>query len=77
MNSTQEELIKALRKSLKENERLKREIREYLALTTEPVAVVGMVRPGRRDQRFAAIGQHQQQLHHPVPPHPAAIPAWR
>ena len=31
MNSTQEELVKALRKSLKENERLKRENREYLA----------------------------------------------
>src|ERR1700742_316009 len=42
MNSTQDELINALRKSLKENERLKRENREYLALVTEPVAVVGM-----------------------------------
>src|ERR1700728_4459694 len=42
MNSTQDELIEALRKSLKENERLKRENREYLALATEPVAVVGM-----------------------------------
>ena len=42
MNSTQDELIKALRKSLKENERLKRENREYLALATEPIAVVGM-----------------------------------
>ncbi|MCV7167979.1 type I polyketide synthase, partial [Mycobacterium stomatepiae] len=46
MNSTPEELIKALRASLKENERLKRENREYLALATreatEPVAVVGM-----------------------------------
>src|SRR6202008_4022808 len=42
MNSTQEELVKALRKSLKENERLKRENREYLAAATEPVAVVGM-----------------------------------
>ena len=42
MSSTQDELVKALRKSLKENERLKRENREYLALTTEPVAVVGM-----------------------------------
>ena len=42
MHSTQDELIKALRKSLKENERLKRENREYLALTPEPVAVVGM-----------------------------------
>ena len=29
MNSTQEELVTALRKSLKENERLKRENREY------------------------------------------------
>ncbi|MGO8939290.1 MAG: beta-ketoacyl synthase N-terminal-like domain-containing protein, partial [Mycobacterium sp.] len=42
MNNTQDELIKALRKSLKENERLKRENREYLALATEPIAVVGM-----------------------------------
>ena len=42
MNSTQDELVKALRKSLKENERLKRENREYLAVATEPVAVVGM-----------------------------------
>src|SRR5215471_2206767 len=42
MNGTQEELVKALRKSLKENERLKRENREYLARATEPVAVVGM-----------------------------------
>ncbi len=42
MDSTQEELITALRKSLKENERLKRENRDYLASTTEPVAVVGM-----------------------------------
>jgi polyketide synthase 7 len=42
MNSTQEELVKALRKSLKENERLKRENRQYLAAATEPVAVVGM-----------------------------------
>ena len=42
MNSTQEELVKALRASLKENERLKREAREYLAAATEPVAVVGM-----------------------------------
>src|SRR6185312_6686803 len=46
MNSTHEDLIRALRKSLKENERLKRENREYLASLaggpTEPVAVVGM-----------------------------------
>ena len=42
MNSTRDELIKALRESLKENERLKRENRQYLALATEPVAVVGM-----------------------------------
>ena len=42
MNSTQEELVRALRKSLKENERLKRENREYLAAATESVAVVGM-----------------------------------
>jgi len=42
MNSTQEELVKALRKALKENERLKRENREYLAVSTDPIAVVGM-----------------------------------
>ncbi len=46
MTSTHDELVAALRKSLKENERLKRENREYLALIaegpTEPVAVVGM-----------------------------------
>src|ERR1700722_12162621 len=42
MNSTPEELVKALRTSLKENERLKRENREYLAAATEPVALVGM-----------------------------------
>ena len=46
MNNTHEELVEALRKSLKENERLKRENREHLALLTkgptEPVAVVGM-----------------------------------
>ncbi len=41
MNSTHEELVMALRKSLKENERLKRENREYLAAATEPVVVVG------------------------------------
>ena len=42
MSSTQDDLVKALRKSLKENERLKRENREYLASATESVAVVGM-----------------------------------
>ncbi|OBK93662.1 type I polyketide synthase, partial [Mycobacterium sp. 1165178.9] len=46
MNGNTEELIKALRQSLKETERLKRENRQYLALlaenATEPVAVVGM-----------------------------------
>ncbi|OBH58510.1 type I polyketide synthase, partial [Mycobacterium sp. E2479] len=46
MNGNNEELIKALRQSLKETERLKRENRQYLALlaekATEPVAVVGM-----------------------------------
>ncbi|WP_406815817.1 SDR family NAD(P)-dependent oxidoreductase [Mycobacterium sp. M23085] len=46
MNGNTEELIKALRQSLKENERLKSENRRYLALiaerTTEPIAVVGM-----------------------------------
>jgi polyketide synthase 7 len=42
MNSTQEELVNALRSSLKDNERLKRENRQYLAATTEPLVVVGM-----------------------------------
>ena len=46
MNSTDEDLVKALRASLKANEQLKRENREYRALIsdgpTEPVAVVGM-----------------------------------
>jgi polyketide synthase 7 len=42
MNGNQEELVRALRQSLKENERLKRESRQYLEASTEPVAVVGM-----------------------------------
>jgi polyketide synthase 7 len=42
MNTTQDDLIKALRTALKENERLKRESHEYLALATEPIALVGM-----------------------------------
>ncbi|MFY2858380.1 acyltransferase domain-containing protein, partial [Mycobacterium sp. THU-M104] len=42
MTSSHDELVEALRKTLKENERLKRENRQYLALATEPVAVVGM-----------------------------------
>src|ERR1700744_3812003 len=42
MSNTQDELVEALRRSLKENERLKRENRGYLAQFTEPVAVVGM-----------------------------------
>ncbi|ACC40921.1 polyketide synthase Pks7 [Mycobacterium marinum M] len=42
MDSTPDELITALRKTLKENERLKRENRDHLAQATEPVAVVGM-----------------------------------
>ena len=32
------------------------------------------VGPRRRDQRLAAVGQHQQQLHRPVPAHPAQHP---
>ncbi|WP_396891015.1 SDR family NAD(P)-dependent oxidoreductase [Mycobacterium sp. Z3061] len=40
--STQDELIAALRRSLKENERLKRENRDYLTRATEPIALVGM-----------------------------------
>jgi polyketide synthase 7 len=46
MNSSQKELVDALRKSLKENERLKRENRDYAGSLTErpsqPIAVVGM-----------------------------------
>ncbi|MDT5222473.1 MAG: polyketide synthase 7, partial [Mycobacterium sp.] len=42
MSSTQDELIQALRQSLKENERLKRENRDLLASANEPIAVVGM-----------------------------------
>ena len=42
MSSSPEELVRALRAALKDNERLKREAREYLAAATEPVAVVGM-----------------------------------
>jgi polyketide synthase 7 len=42
MNGNTEELVRALRQSLKENERLKRENRQYLGAATEPVAVVGM-----------------------------------
>ena len=43
-----------------------------VAITCIPIAsdLLG-VGPGGRDQRFAAIGQHQQQLQDPVPPHPA------
>ncbi|OBJ88765.1 polyketide synthase [Mycobacterium gordonae] len=40
--STQDELVAALRRSLKENERLKRENRDYLTRATEPIALVGM-----------------------------------
>ncbi|QLL09756.1 type I polyketide synthase [Mycobacterium vicinigordonae] len=42
MTSTQEELVAALRRSLKENERLKRENRAYLSRATEPIALVGI-----------------------------------
>ncbi|MEB3981854.1 type I polyketide synthase [Mycobacterium sp. 663a-19] len=42
MNSSQDELVRALRASLKENERLKRENREQLAAANDPIAVVGM-----------------------------------
>ncbi|OBH98030.1 type I polyketide synthase [Mycobacterium sp. E2733] len=42
MSSSPEELVRALRAALKDNERLKREAREYLVAATEPVAVVGM-----------------------------------
>lgn len=42
MNSSEQDLVRALRKSLKETERLKQENRELLAASSEPVAVVGM-----------------------------------
>ena len=46
MNSSHVELVDALRQSLKENERLKRDKRQYLAASekrpTDPVAVVGI-----------------------------------
>ncbi len=42
MSSSHDELVRALRKSLKENERLKKENRDYLASATQPMAVVGM-----------------------------------
>ncbi|ORJ57852.1 type I polyketide synthase [Mycobacterium simiae] len=42
MTSGSDELIQALRASLKDNERLKRENREYLAAASEPMALVGM-----------------------------------
>ncbi|BBX38568.1 polyketide synthase [Mycobacterium simiae] len=42
MTSSSDELIQALRASLKDNERLKRENREYLAAASEPMALVGM-----------------------------------
>jgi len=42
VNGGQDELVEALRRTLKENERLKRENLQFLALATEPVAVVGM-----------------------------------
>ncbi|GAB3019838.1 type I polyketide synthase [Mycobacterium bourgelatii] len=42
MNSSEQDLVRALRSSLKEVERLKQENRDLLALSTEPVAVVGM-----------------------------------
>jgi polyketide synthase 7 len=42
MSSNHDELVRALRESLKENERLKRENRDYLASATQPMAVVGM-----------------------------------
>ncbi|MDH6244450.1 type I polyketide synthase [Mycobacterium sp. OTB74] len=42
MSGIHDELGKALSKSQAENQRLQQENREYLALTTEPLAVVGM-----------------------------------
>ena len=42
MNGGRDELVRALRRTLKENERLKRENLQSLAAATEPVAVVGM-----------------------------------
>ncbi|EFG79593.1 acyl transferase domain protein, partial [Mycobacterium parascrofulaceum ATCC BAA-614] len=42
MTGNSDELVRALRAALKDNDRLKREAREYLAAATERVAVVGM-----------------------------------
>ncbi len=42
MNGGPDQLVEALRKTLKENERLKRENLQSLARTTEPIAIVGM-----------------------------------
>ncbi|CPR07650.1 erythronolide synthase, modules 3 and 4 [Mycobacterium bohemicum DSM 44277] len=42
MNGGPDQLVDALRKTLKENERLKRENLQSLARTTEPIAIVGM-----------------------------------
>ncbi|CAM2734894.1 polyketide synthase [Mycobacterium intermedium] len=42
MNSSEQDLVRALRTSLKEVERLKQENRQLLGGSTEPVAVVGM-----------------------------------
>ena len=60
MNSTQEELVAALRTSLKENERLKRENREYLAAATEPVQLVAF---GERfSDSLEAFGKYADKL---------------
>ena len=48
MSSSHDELVRALRKSLKENERLKKENRDYLASATQPMAVVGMANETNR-----------------------------
>lgn len=42
MSGGHDELVQALRTTLKENERLKRENLQFVALATEPIAVVGM-----------------------------------
>ncbi|GAA3031515.1 hypothetical protein GCM10020000_05600 [Streptomyces olivoverticillatus] len=42
MNSTSEKVVEALRAAMKEAERLRRQNRQLVAATTEPIAIVGM-----------------------------------
>ncbi|MEV6695499.1 polyketide synthase docking domain-containing protein, partial [Micromonospora sp. NPDC051196] len=42
MTATNADVVRALRASVKENERLQRQNREMLAAAREPIAIVGM-----------------------------------